>query len=148
MEMTATDRMTILDTEYATLWYYPEAKIVRHVFHKFIYGQEFRQVLEKGLEIFKEHGAQKWLSDDRKNSTLTKEDTEWSVNVWSPQVIAADWKFWAIVMPDKIVGKINMQRFIDLYATLGVDVQIFDDADEALKWLETADATTPNPSSK
>ena len=69
-------KTTIIDTDYATLWYHSEQKIVHHQFHKFIYGQEFRQVLEKGLEIFKENDAHKWLSDDRLNSTLTAEDTE------------------------------------------------------------------------
>ena len=131
-------KTTVLDTDYATLWYYPEQKIVHHVFRKFIYGQEFRQVLEKGLEIFKQHGAQKWLSDDRNNSALPKEDGEWGVNDWSPRVVAAGWKYWAIVMPDKIAGQMNMQRFIDTYAKLGVTIQIFDDPDEALDWLKAA----------
>ena len=47
------NKITISDTEYATLWYHSDAKIVHHQFHKFIHGDEFRQVLEKGLEIFK-----------------------------------------------------------------------------------------------
>jgi len=131
-------RQTILDTDYASLYFYPESKIVHHVFHKFIYGQEFRQVLEKGLEVFLANGAQKWLSDDRKNSALPKEDSEWGINEWSPRVMKAGWKYWALVMPDKVIGQMNMQRFIDLYASLGVIVQIHDDADEALKWLESA----------
>jgi hypothetical protein len=131
-------KTTVLDSEYATLYYYPEQKIVHHVFKKFIYGQEFRQVLEKGLEIFKEQGAQRWLSDDRLNSALPKEDSEWGINEWSPQVVGAGWKFWAIVMPDKVVGQMNMQRFIEIYAKLGVTIQIFDDSDEALNWLQAA----------
>jgi hypothetical protein len=128
---------TISDTEYATLWYYPEDKIVHHQFHKFIHGNEFRQVLEKGLEIFRQNGAQKWLSDDRKNSTLTAEDGAWAVNVWSVDVLDAGWKFWAIVMPDKIVGKLNMQRFIEMYSEKGLTIDIFDDPDEALQWLQS-----------
>ncbi|MBL8133640.1 MAG: hypothetical protein JNL42_17390, partial [Anaerolineae bacterium] len=67
-------RITLLDTDYATLWYYPEEKIVRHEFHRFIHGAPFREVLEKGLEVFIQNGAGKWLSDDRKNSSLTSED--------------------------------------------------------------------------
>jgi hypothetical protein len=128
----------ISDTEYATLWYYPEHKIVHHKWHKFIYGQEFRQVLEKGLEIFKQHHAQKWLSDDRANSALPADDSAWGVNDWFPRVFEAGWKYWAIVMPDKLVGQMNMKRFIDLYAEKGLTIQIFDDADEAMKWLESA----------
>ena len=127
----------IRDTEYATLWYDAEHKIVHHQFHKFIYGEEFRQVLEDGLEIFKKNSAHKWLSDDRKNSTLTTEDTEWAQKDWFPRVFDAGWKFWAIVMPDKVVGKLNMKRFIDTYSQQGLAIDIFDNPDEALKWLES-----------
>ena len=127
---------TISKTDYATLWYYPEDKIVHHQFHKFIHGDEFRQVLEKGLEVFKENDAHKWLSDDQGNSTLTSADTEWAQQDWFPRVFAAGWKFWAIVMPDKVVGKMNMQHFIEAYSTQGLTIDIFDDPDLALKWLE------------
>ncbi|MBK8024548.1 MAG: hypothetical protein IPK19_24750 [Chloroflexi bacterium] len=63
---------TIIETDYATVWYHPEAGIVHHEFHRFIHGDQFRGVLEKGLEIFKQYGAKKWLSDDRKNSALPR----------------------------------------------------------------------------
>jgi len=136
-----TAKMTIIDTEYVTLWYHPDNRIVHHLFHKFIYGQEFRQTLERGLEIFKQYGAQKWLSDDRKNSALPTADSEWGINDWFPRVFDSGWKFWAIVMPDKAVGQLNMKRFIDIYAEKGLTIQIFDDPDEALKWLEDAGKT-------
>ncbi|MBZ0307623.1 MAG: STAS/SEC14 domain-containing protein [Anaerolineae bacterium] len=128
---------TILDTEYATLWYYPESKIMHHVFHKYIHGQEFRQVLEKGLEVFKERGGQKWLSDDRKNSALPTADMEWGLKDWNPRVWAAGWRYWAVVMPDKVAGQMNMNRLMKENIEMGLTIQVFDDADEALKWLES-----------
>ena len=130
-------RTTILDTEYATLWFYPESKIVRHVFHKFIYGEEFRQVLERGLEIFKQHGAQKWLSDDRNNSALPTADLMWGLDEWSPRVFELGWKYWAIVMPDKVAGQMNMNRIMKRYIDQGLTIQVFENADEALTWLES-----------
>jgi hypothetical protein len=130
-------RQTIIDTDYATLWYYPESKIVRHKWKKFIYGQEFRNVLNKGVDIFKQQGAQKWLSDDRENSALPKEDFEWGVNDWFPRVFGAGWKYWALVMPDKVAGQMNMERGVKTYIDRGLIVQVFEDPDEALKWLES-----------
>lgn len=129
----------IIDNDYATLWYHTDNKIVHHQFHKFIHGERFRGVLEKGLEIFKEHNATKWLSDDRKNSAIPKEDAEWAMVDWNPQVISAGWKYWAIVLPDKILGKTNMSQFIKQQSEQGVTVEIFDDADEALVWLKSVD---------
>jgi len=127
---------TVLDTDYATLWFYPETKVVRHEFHRFIYGPEFRNVLNTGLELFKKDGANKWLSDDRKNSALPTEDLTWAMEDWAPRVFDAGWKYWAIVMPDKVAGQLNMNRFMKRYIDNGLTIQVFSDADEALKWLE------------
>ena len=131
-----TTKTTISDTEYATLWYYPDPKIVHHRFHKPIKGEEFRQVLLKGLDIFRQNGAQKWLSDDRLNASLPVEDSDWGQQQWFPQVFAAGWKFWAIVLPDKVFGRMNMQNFIKAYSEQGLTIEVFGDMDEAMKWLE------------
>jgi len=134
------NKVVVLDTEYATLWYYPEAKIVHHKWNKFIYGAEFRQVLEKGLEIFKENGAQKWLSDDRLNSALPTEDLNWSMNDWFHRAFGAGWKYWAIMMPDKVAGQMNMNRIMKRNIELGLNIKVFDDIDEALEWLKNPES--------
>lgn len=127
--------MTIIDNEYATLWYHPEHKIVHHKFHKFIHGQAFRDILDTGYQTMKQYGANKWLSDDRNNSALPPADGQWAIEDWQPRVIAVGWKFWAIVMPEKVVGQMNMRQFIKQNADAGVAVQVFTDADEAMTWL-------------
>lgn len=128
-------RETIIDNEAATLYHYPENKIVHHVFHKFIYGEDFRQVLTAGVELFRKHGAYKWLSDDRLNSAIPTEDVEWSMQQWAPQALAAGWKHWAVVMPDKIAGQLNMNRFFKRYIETGLNIQVFTTPEEALEWL-------------
>jgi hypothetical protein len=130
-------KTTLIDTDYVTLWHDPVKKIVHHQFHKYIYGQQFRNVLEKGLEVFKEKGVQKWLSDDRNNSALPTEDGDWAQNNWVPRMIAAGWKYWAIVLPEKVIGQMNMQHFIEENTKLGVTVQVFSDPDKARTWLES-----------
>jgi len=128
--------MTVLDSEYVTLWFYPEKKIVHHKFHKFIYGPEFRNVMNSGFDVFKKNGAQKWLSDDRANSALPTEDLMWGLDEWAPHVFDAGWKYWAIVMPDKLAGQLNMSRIMKQYVDRGLTIQVFSETDEALKWLE------------
>ncbi|MBK8024549.1 MAG: hypothetical protein IPK19_24755 [Chloroflexi bacterium] len=129
------NKITVLDDEYASLWYYPEYKIVHHVFHKFIHGQPFRAVLETGLRLFRENGGGKWLSDDRKNSSLTTEDLAWSTQEWSVQCVEAGWQAWAIIMPDKVAGQLNMNRILKQYIDRGLQVRVFEDSEEALEWL-------------
>lgn len=129
--------ITVIDNQYATLMYHPDARIVHHELHRFVYSDMFRHVLNQGLMLMKQHGADKWLSDDRFNSALTPEDGAWAVTHWGPRVIDLGWKAWAIVLPDSYIGKQNMQEYIDLYTRRGVMVEVFEDPDEALVWLKT-----------
>jgi hypothetical protein len=126
----------LIETDSVSLRYYPSKKIVHHELRRFVHGPEFRNVLEKGLEAFKKHRAHKWLSDDRGNGPLKPADAEWALQDWAPRVMAAGWKFWAVVMPEKVLGQMNMRVWIDTYAEKGVTVQAFTDPDEALTWLE------------
>lgn len=130
--------LTLLDNEFATLKFHPASGIVHHEFHKFIFGAAFREVLTKGTEAMEKHKATKWLSDDRKNNALPQEDSEWAMTVWSPRTIAAGWKFWAVVLPQKVLGQMNMQRFIAMYKEQGLEVRAFSDPALALAWLEKA----------
>jgi hypothetical protein len=136
-----TSTITVLNNDFATVLYHPDGKIVHHQFHKFIYGQAFRDVLTKGAEIFEQYGATKWLSDDRNNSALPAEDSEWAIQTWNPRVLQAGWQYWAVVLPVKIIGQMNMQRFIEMYSEMGVTVKAFSDPDEALAWLKSTETT-------
>lgn len=136
--------ITILSNEFATVWYHPDARIVHHQFHKYIYGQPFRDVLSAGADYFEQHGANKWLSDDRNNSALPADDAEWAIQTWNPRVVQAGWKYWALVMPKKLIGQLNMQQFVEMYSEMGIEVQMFSDPDEALAWLKSVE-NTPTP---
>ena len=122
---------------YFTITIYSGSDSVFHIYHKFIHGQHFRDVLEKGLEIMKEYGASKWLSDDRKNSALPTEDLVWSTTDWSVRCMQAGWKHWALMMPDKTAGQLTMNRILKQYIDTGFNVQVFDDPEEAMQWLES-----------
>ncbi len=130
------ENQTIIDNEYVTMWYYPDKKIVHHQFHKFLHGKPLRECLTTGAELFKKNKAQKWLSDDRNNSALPADDMEWAQSIWFPRVVQAGWKYWAIVLPEKIIGQLNMKRLIQQYSEAGVTAKIFDIPEEAMKWLE------------
>jgi hypothetical protein len=130
------DKEVILDNEYITVWYYPGKKIVHHQMHKFTYGKTLYDALSAVATILEERGAQKFLADDRENTTLAKDDMNWTATVWRPRVKKAGLKYWAIVLPEKIFGQMVMKRIIEEYADTGVTVQIFSGPDEAMRWLE------------
>jgi hypothetical protein len=127
----------IIDNEYVTLTYYSNTKIVHHEFHQFVHGHHFREALDKGTELLRHHGAQKWLSDNRKRGPLTTEDMDWTQNDWFPRTALAGWKYWALVVPEKIVAQMNMARAISAYTEKGITVELFTDPHEAMLWLES-----------
>jgi hypothetical protein len=132
---------TIIQNEYVTLMYHPEKKIVHHIFHRPVQGEVFRATLNTGLEVFKTHGAHKWLSDDLKNGVLPEEDSEWAKTVWFPRVLEAGWQYWALVWPPSTLAMLNMKDFIDTYRPFGLRVMVFKSAKPAMTWLERNHAT-------
>ncbi|MBI9051913.1 MAG: hypothetical protein JEZ00_21030 [Anaerolineaceae bacterium] len=127
----------IVENEFGSLWYHPEHKIVHHQWHKFIYGDVFRELLLKGTSTMKENGANKWLSDDRKNPAVRKEDMEWGQTNWFPQSVQAGWKYWAIVQPEAVIAQMNMKQLVETYSQAGIEAQFFTSLEEAQKWLES-----------
>jgi hypothetical protein len=127
----------IFDDDFATLWYHTEQKIVHHKIKKWIAGDNLRNLLNKGYEVIKKNNAQKWLSDDRNNSVLNPDDEKWAKTDWFVRMLKVGWKYWAIVLPEKVVGQMNIKRFSEDYSKAGITAKLFSDPDEALKWLES-----------
>jgi hypothetical protein len=129
-------KMMALDGEFISVWIHSQEGIVHHEIHKEVHGEVFRTALDTGISLMETWGATKWLSDDRKNGPLDPSDSDWARDDWFPRVLAAGWKYWAVVLPETIIGQMNMQLFTMRYSRLGVTVRVFADADEALQWLK------------
>jgi hypothetical protein len=127
--------VVVLDTKQITVRYYPESKIIHHEMHEYTHGKDFRDALMAGVEAMKRYGADKWLSDDRKNPVLNSDDRQWGEDVWAPQVLKAGWKYWAIVQPEKALARVRMEERGEAFAKRGVTVEFFSEPGEALRWL-------------
>ncbi|WP_319477941.1 hypothetical protein [Marispirochaeta aestuarii] len=127
--------ITLLDNDSLSLYVYPEHGIVHHEIHKFVFGETWREMMMKGADAFIEHGCTKWLSNDKSNSAMRQEDLEWGQKNWEGRILEKGWKYWALMMPEKAIGKMNMRPIVDRYAGMGVTVQIFSEFDDAFKWL-------------
>ena len=127
----------LIETPFATLWYYPAERIVHHQIHKFIFGAAFRDLLMKGAELLKANGATKWVSDDRNNSALSAEDKAWADTCWRPLALSSGWKTWAIVQPESIVGQMNIRRIVQAEEVRSLEIQVFTSPEDALAWIAT-----------
>ncbi len=130
------DDIRVLDNEYATLIYHTDKKIVHHTFHQKVSGEEFQNILKSGVECLEKYSATKWLSDDRLNSELSAEDTNWATHHWFKLAQDAGWKSWALVVPHDIFARLNLIEHVNHYSRRGIRVMVFTNPDEALSWLD------------
>ncbi len=126
----------VLENDAATLWFDAQHGIVHHAFHRYTHGAAFRGILNAGCDLMGEKKATKWLSDDRGNGALPADDSAWARQDWFPRVMAAGWKYWALVQPESVIGQLNMRRFTRHYAEQGLTVQVFAELEPAREWLE------------
>jgi hypothetical protein len=126
----------VLDNEMATVWVYPEKKIIHHKFKKFAYGDKFKEIMLTAADAFQKNECNKWLSDDSENSALRPEDRDWAFAKWEPMVIKAGWKHWALILPKLIVGQMNMKKISEHNIKLGINFKAFSNPNEAMIWLE------------
>lgn len=131
-----TNHTIILSNQYATLRYYPQEKIIHHVFHRPSSGPEFRAVLDAGVDTLARNEAVKWLSDDRNNANLSEADLQWTMSEWFPRATQTGWKFWALVVPVEALARLSVAEFVDRYYEVGIKLMLFMDPDLAWRWLK------------
>lgn len=101
----------------------------------FAQSADYRQGLDKVLELLQAHKATKALADLRDQKPATEADQQWTNENWFPRAIAIGLNRMAVVIPKsqlanmaltKIMSNVNDQEFNTAY---------FDDVEEAKKWL-------------
>lgn len=128
--------IVVLNSEYASLYFHTETKIVHHKFYSLLDSAHLREILNEGTKLLGKYGAVKWLSDNRDIEAHSPEDTEWINTHWLPAAVEAGWKYWALVVPHDVAARMNMAEFVESFYNMGVRVMVFVDVDDAMHWLE------------
>lgn len=126
--------ITLMATEYATLWHYPNAGILHHKIHGAMPPGAAQKLFAASLAHRENQHASKWLFDDRENARIGE-----TLALWGRFARQAGLVCWAIVLPTSTIGKMQTLRFVDEALGLGVLVKAFRHDDEALGWLESLD---------
>jgi hypothetical protein len=101
----------------------------------FAEGEEYREGLNKGLEVIEQHGAENWLADLREMGAVSQEDQEWTRNEWHPRAFETSLTNMAIIQPESVVAEMSVD---DLVQEIGEEttIQIFDNKEDAKSWLD------------
>ena len=127
----------VFENDTYAMWFHGPDKVVHHEIKKALNPGDLRTILGKGVDLMRRNHAHKWLSDDKGNGAIPQADSQWAMDTFVPQAVQAGWKFWAIIQPDQAVGKLQMKRFIDANAKVGLTVRTFPNADAAMTWLKS-----------
>ncbi len=131
-------RVVVFDSEYITVEYLSDNKIIRHTVHKPVEPKFWLEALNAGTDALIEHGACKWLSDDRKMGPLpTDDESVQGSNAWTERTIAAGWKYWANVVPVDVISAGSLIGAMDALHQLGLRMMVFDDVEKAIAWLDS-----------
>src|SRR4029450_9169658 len=74
---TTPPRVTLMETEYATLWLYPDAGILHHRIHGAMPRGAAQKLFAASLAHRENQHASKWLFDDRENARVGETLSQW-----------------------------------------------------------------------
>jgi len=132
--------MTIELIKETQLWkveWVAKGKVLIKTVKKFIKAGEVVELFDTGYEVVRKERGIKWFSDNRNLVVYKPEDIEWINSVWLPKMLNLGWKYWAVIEPLHATGNISMKSFISFYKEKGIEVNIFSDYDEGLKWIQS-----------
>ena len=129
----------ILENDHARLVYYPDRCIIHHTFLKQAEGDDFRTVLEMGLDFLAQHNLTKWLSDDARLTGLSRDDKHWAEDDWLPRASEAGWRYWALVVPSSVMARASYLPLVGPARNAGIEIMLLTSIDEGLEWLDSHD---------
>ncbi len=124
------------DSPYLTItWDVPLQSVVME-WRRFVSGDDFRNGLDKGLDLLIQQRAHRWLVDLRNLGVVTQEDQQWSNETWFPRAIAGGITAMAIVLPHDIIARWSVDRIMSKVEGTRLVVHHFDALDAARQWLQ------------
>src|SRR5271166_4845497 len=113
--------ITVLSNDYFDLLYHEESKIIHHIFKPPMGSDQIQEVLSAGTDLLEKNRATKWLSDNRQLAVaFSDEAAQWVNEVWLPRTVRAGWKYWAMVVPEAIIGRADHVKYVESFYDTGI----------------------------
>ncbi len=127
--------VNILDNEFVTLVYEDENALLFDVYKANIAFETIQASLNAGLQKMNETHANRWLTDTRAIGGFSEAGAQWVLTDWAPRALEAGWKYWALVVPEAMEGRVAMVQFVNAFAQVGIRVRVFIDINKARQWV-------------
>jgi hypothetical protein len=103
--------------------------------------QEFREAMDKVIDLMKENGTGKILSNSTQLGALSEEDQVWSVEDWLPRALAIGYSAIAIIVSEDIFGQMAVEDVLNSVSEKSpIKIQYFDNEEKATEWMESLES--------
>jgi hypothetical protein len=132
------ERLVVHDQVTMELW--RELGVLVNTWTGFLKGEEYRELMNRAVELLERHGISKVLADVSQLRPLVAEDMSWTTEDWAPRAVAAGMREMAVVLPRSVFAQLSVTRVVENLGDDRIVTAQFDDVRSALAWLETPEA--------
>jgi hypothetical protein len=97
---------------------------------------EFREAVQKELELIEQKCSRRLCLDMRKMGFIQPEDQAWLHDYWDPRAAASGLKFVAMIMPERLRPRQVLPILTEAGTEKGLLIQYFDEPESAREWLK------------
>lgn len=129
--------MLKFDKPFASIEIEPEKSLLVLTWHGFANSEDFREARTAAVQISRQYGLTKWLSNMKDMKAIRQADQEWSVNEWLPLFKSLNLQKWAMVISDDMFNQMAMSSMMSkIRPQLTHPVEYFQDVTAARNWIE------------
>lgn len=128
---------SVLKEKYLEISLDEQEKVIELKWNGFVNSQNYRNALDKALDIAKENGITKWLTDARKVKVISLSDQEWVISDWVPRAVKCGYKYQAMIVPEDAFGKMSSDELVSEVEGKSIVAKNFTDKSNALTWLNS-----------
>ena len=132
--------MIVFQKRFLTIHWIDECASVCSEWKGFAIGEDFREGLNKGLEVLIEKKGHGWLGDLQNMQLICLEDQKWCRTIWFPQAIQSGLTKLSIVCPQNILAQTSLFKIMYEMHYPSLEVAYFTNRQKAQVWLKNSTA--------
>lgn len=128
--------LTYFQNHVVTVTYDKELQLGIAVWNGFLTSAEFKEAIEKCLQLMEEYQPLRWLGDNRKLRAIRKADQDWFAESVFPRLAASSLRRNASVVSEDLFNRMAVEQLVKRAENLGdMIIKEFDNEEEAMAWV-------------
>ena len=135
MKTEVKSRIILFEKPFLVIEWDADNKLLIQNWKGFASSSQFREGIEKSVEIFRQKQVLRLLSNTKESSVVKKEDTEWAATYALGNMVKNGLKAVAFIVPTSVFAGVSVSNFEEKSHEMPVVLKYFDDVDKAIEWL-------------